>query len=108
MAGGRLGPTSRGVVLDEGRAEQLAGRRAALEAVGGLDEVARECGPAVGSAAVSRRNDRRRRVEAFLDPPERRAEEHGQAVVRARVGARDPQLQPGRPRWSSTTRSAQL
>ena len=54
MACGRLGPTSGGVVLHEGRAEQCAGRRAALEAIRRVEEVAGERWPVVGQSTIRR------------------------------------------------------
>ena len=54
MAGGRLGPTSRGVVLHEARAEQFTGRRTVFEAVCRLDKVAGECRPSGRVATVRR------------------------------------------------------
>ena len=96
MAGGGFGPTSGGVVLHEGRSEELAGRRAVLEAVRRLEKIAREGGPPAASRPSAGAMTGRRRVEAFLDAPERGTEEHGEAVVRAGVGTRDPQLQPCR------------
>ena len=72
------------------------------------------CGAATARPRVERPScgcdDRRRGLEVVLDAPQRGAEEHGQAEVRARVSAGDPELEsavgPGRGRRAARSCSS--